>query len=78
MTTASISEAKAQLSRFVAQLNSGEIESVIISRNGTPAARLSAYEGAPSPFTFGVAKGEFAIGDIDACNDEVAALFYGE
>lgn len=45
MTTVNIHQAKTHLSRLLAEVARGE--EVIISRAGTPIARLTAYTGTP-------------------------------
>lgn len=72
-------EAKTNLSRLVESVESGAETEIVIARNGRPAARLVPVEDAPQRNPIGVAKGQFvAPDDIDALNDEVARLFYGE
>ncbi|MDZ7750890.1 MAG: type II toxin-antitoxin system prevent-host-death family antitoxin [Gammaproteobacteria bacterium] len=76
MTTVNMLQAKSSLSRLVAEVESGEETEIIIARNGRPVARLVRYERAPAQRRLGVAKGRVEIpDDIDAGNEEIAALF---
>ena len=60
-------------------VESGREEEVIIARGGRPAARLVPLTTTqPVARRIGVARGKFVLPDsIDAHNEEVAALFYG-
>jgi antitoxin (DNA-binding transcriptional repressor) of toxin-antitoxin stability system len=72
-------EAKTSLSRLVEDVELGRETEIVIARGGRPVARLVPLAAAaPVERRIGVAKGAFEIpDDIDAHNDEVAALFYG-
>lgn len=75
MQTVSLFEAKTHLSRLIEQIVSGQESEIIISRNGKPVARVLPIVPDTS-IRIGVAKGEFEVpDDIDAYNDEIAALF---
>ena len=82
MHTVNMLEAKTKLSRLVAAVESGAASEIVIARNGKPAARLVpiAIEADVSK-RIGLLEGRFpsmSLEDFDACNDEIAALFYGE
>lgn len=67
-------EAKSDLSKLVQLLESKQEDSITIARNGKPVACLTLYK--PHNKRLGIAKGKILyIGDIDACNNEVAELF---
>jgi antitoxin (DNA-binding transcriptional repressor) of toxin-antitoxin stability system len=70
-------EAKSSLSRLVEDVELGREKEIIIARGGRPVARLVPLASAePVEKRIGVAKGVFEVpDDIDAHNDEVAALF---
>ena len=72
-------EAKSNLSRLVAALESGAEAEVVIARDGKPVARLTAIESPPRKLIrFGVAKGKYRLpDDFDRDNDLIAALFEG-
>lgn len=77
MSMVNILEAKTHLSRLVEDIASGVESSIVIARNGKPVAQLVPISKVT--VRFGLAKGKFTIGDdFDACNEEIAALFYGE
>jgi prevent-host-death family protein len=80
MENVNIHEAKTNLSRLIAAVESGAAREIIISRNGKPAAKLTAIDAsARRPIRFGIAKGQFTIpDDFDADNDYIAKLFNGE
>ena len=60
MITVNVHEAKANLSRLLAQVESGE--EVIIARNGKPVARLAPVQKRGKPQT-DVFKGKFVLPD---------------
>jgi len=79
MTTVNMLEAKNTLSKLVEAVESGGESEIIIARNGRPAARLVPLEGRKAGMRIGVAKGLFEVpDDIDADNEEIAKMFYGE
>jgi prevent-host-death family protein len=79
MPTVNIHKAKTELSRLVAQVERGEVDEIIIARNGKPAARLAPLRPKPAGQRIGVAKGKFVVPDPDPALDaEIAALFLGE
>ncbi len=72
-------QAKSSLSRLVESIEQGEEREIIIARNGRPAARLVPVLTSSAETRIGVAKGAFTVpDDIDADNDAVARLFFGE
>ncbi|MCX9158078.1 type II toxin-antitoxin system Phd/YefM family antitoxin [Niveibacterium sp. 24ML] len=78
MSTVNMLQAKSTLSRLVESLESGREREIVIARNGRPAARLLPIDVPAAGARIGVAKGLFEVpDDIDAHNDEVAALFLG-
>lgn len=77
MQTVSLFDAKTHLSRLVDLIASGAETEIVISRNGKPVARVLPIQPDTSR-RIGIARGEFEVPeDIDAHNDEVAALFMG-
>jgi antitoxin (DNA-binding transcriptional repressor) of toxin-antitoxin stability system len=70
-----IYEAKTQLSRLVDRAAGGE--EIIISRNGTPVARLSQLDARSPGITFGTLRGRIEVSaDFDALlPDDVLATF---
>ncbi|MGN6581375.1 MAG: type II toxin-antitoxin system Phd/YefM family antitoxin [Bordetella sp.] len=80
MSHVNMLEAKSSLSRLVDDVESGREREVIIARGGRPAARLVPLATQPPvERRIGVAKDKFVLPEsIDAHNEEVAALFYGD
>jgi prevent-host-death family protein len=80
MNTVNMLEAKTNLSKLVDQVESGLESEIIIARNGKPAAKLVRIDAKPAPEKrIGFAKGLFTVpDDIDADNELIAKLFYGE
>jgi prevent-host-death family protein len=78
MHTVNMLQAKSTLSRLVEAIEQGHEREIIIARNGRPAARLVPVEAYAPAQRIGVARGAFEVpADIDAHDDEVAALFLG-
>jgi prevent-host-death family protein len=78
MAVVNMLEAKSNLSRLVAAVESGQQAEIVIARNGKPAARLVPLETRPKGKRIGIAKGEFVVpDDFDADDEEIAKLFYG-
>ncbi len=77
MVTVNVGEAKAQLSRLIAQVEAGE--EVIIARNGTPVARLVRVRKPRGTPQFGSMKGLIEIDDsfFDPLPDEELAAWEG-
>lgn len=79
MSPITMHDAKTNLSRYVALVESGAEERVVIARGDTPAAMLVPFEPLDTTGRLDVAQGKFDVpDDIDAHNDEIAALFEGE
>ncbi len=75
MTQVNMFQAKTELSKLVALLESGGEDAVIIARSGKPVAKLVPYRETTKK-RIGVAKGEvFYRGDLDEDNEAIAALF---
>ena len=71
-----IYDAKTQLSRLIAEVESGA--EITISRNGRPVARLVPYATTRSPRTPGVWRGEVTIADdFEAFTPELDRHWYG-
>ena len=78
MSPVTMHDAKTNLSRYVALVESGEEECVIIARGDTPAAMLVPFTPLDTSKRLGVAAGKFKVpADIDMHNDEIAELFDG-
>lgn len=74
MLVRNVSEAKAQLSKLLEKVESGE--EVVIGRNGKPVAKLVRYESARKPRTPNVLKGKFFIPeDFDELPEDIARAF---
>jgi prevent-host-death family protein len=77
MDAVNIYEAKTQLSKLVARVESGE--EITISRNGRPAARLVPVGRRTTPRIPGALKGQFSISaDFDDFTAADDADWYGE
>jgi len=75
--TMGITATKASLSRLVARLERGELDEVVITRGGRPAARLVPVASAAK--RLGVAQGMLALPEeLGASDEEIARLFNGE
>jgi prevent-host-death family protein len=76
MSVVNINQAKSNLSRLVASIESGTETEIIIARNGRPAARLVALKKARRPMVFGAAKGLMNLpDDFDADDALIEAMF---
>jgi len=76
MTVVNIFEAKSQLSKLVAQVETGQEKEIIIARNGRPVARLAPLEPKRVGMRLGIAQGEFEVpDDIDGANPVIARMF---
>jgi antitoxin (DNA-binding transcriptional repressor) of toxin-antitoxin stability system len=64
---------KASLSSLVRSIERGEETEIILTRNGSPVAKVVPFD-APGP-RIGVAEGLFLVPDIDAHNETVSLLF---
>jgi len=79
MTTVNMLEAKNNLSKLVAAVETGGEAEIIIARNGRPAAKLVPLTPPKKPALLGIAEGEFVVPEsIDDDNEEIAKLFYGD
>lgn len=78
MPSVNMLQAKSSLSRLVEAIEQGREREIIIARNGRPVAKLVPIDALPASARLGVAKGQFEVpDDIDAHNEDVAALFLG-
>jgi len=78
MKAVNIHEAKTHLSRLLKRVGRGE--EIVISKAGTPVARLVPLASPPAPRTLGGFEGQVKVGgDFDApLPRELQALFDGE
>ena len=75
MITRNVTEAKAELSALLAQVELGH--EVVIARRGKPVATLVPYATHPRPRVPGALKGKISISpDFDAPVPSLEALFY--
>ena len=76
-TRVNIHEAKTHLSRLVARAAAGE--EIVISKAGTPMAKLVPYEQPNEPRVPGVWKGQVEIlPGFDEMDEEITSWFEGE
>ena len=73
-------DAKSQLSKLVAAVESGAEKEIVIARNGKPAARIVPIDEAPKQATrrLGIAAGQYGIPsdeEWEALDKEIAELF---
>lgn len=81
MRTVNVLEAKTNLSKLIAAVESGAEDEIVIARNGKPAVRLMAMAEPKKKggFPIGIGKGKFELpDDFDDLDAEVEALFYDE
>lgn len=84
MPTYNMLEAKSNLSRLVAAVESGAEAEIVIARNGKPAARLVPVAAQRDVSRrLGLLDGKYPTvaasqEEFDADNEEIAALFYGK
>ncbi len=72
-------EAKTDFSRLIRLVESKREESITVTRNGRPVAKIVPYDNAPVSKRIGVAKGKFEVpDDFDAGNEEIAAMLMGD
>ncbi|MEO5708151.1 MAG: type II toxin-antitoxin system prevent-host-death family antitoxin [Alteraurantiacibacter sp.] len=77
MTIVNMHEAKSNLSKLVAAINSGREKEVLIAVNGKPAARLVPIEPR-GKLVWGALAGKIVVpDDIDSANSEIAQMFSG-
>ncbi len=80
MKQVNMHEAKTRLSKLVEEIVSGQEDQIIIARNGTPAARLTAvgYQSDVS-HRIGVARGKFSAPDpSEQLDSHIIELFTAE
>ncbi|MBY0421121.1 MAG: type II toxin-antitoxin system prevent-host-death family antitoxin [Parvularculaceae bacterium] len=79
MPIVNMHKAKTELSRLVEAIEKGEVDEIIIARNGKPAARLTALEKRSTAPRLGFLEGEFKVPDDfdDMGREEIEKLFYG-
>ncbi len=78
MPTYNVREAKTNLSRLIADVESGRESEIVIARNGKPAARLVRVNTEPIGKRLGIAKSLFkSPDDIDGANEYIERLFNG-
>ena len=79
MSIVNVHEAKSNLSKLIAAVESGDENEIIIARNGRPAAKLIAIDKVRrKPVRIGLAKGKYRLpDDFDRDNDLIQALFEG-
>ena len=71
-------EAKTNLSNLVKLIETGKENMIVIARYGKPVVKMTAYQEKPVSKRIGIAKGKLkSPEDLDAHNDEIAALFGG-
>lgn len=74
MVVRNISEAKAELSSLIAEVQKGN--EVILAKAGVPVAKIIPYRGAPKPRMPGSMAGEISIAkDFDSLPDDIAEAF---
>ena len=82
MPTVNMLEAKTRLSSLVQAVESGAESEIVIARNGKPAAKLVPVGSPPKTgVRLGLLQGKYpaiSLEEFDACNEEIAKLFYGE
>jgi len=79
MCEVNILEAKTNFSKLIAMLEDKEEEEIVICKSNKPIAKITLIPPVDVSKRFGIAKGLFEVpDDIDECNDEIAAMFYGE
>jgi antitoxin (DNA-binding transcriptional repressor) of toxin-antitoxin stability system len=77
--TYNVLEAKSNLSRLIAAVESGRESEIVIARNGKPAAKLVRVDIKPAGKRLGIAEGLFEVPeDIDQDNEYIEKLFNGE
>lgn len=75
METINIHQAKTQLSKLIEKVKNGE--EVIISKAGTPVAKIITYRPLTKKRTLGLLKGKIKIAkDFDALPDDIIDAFY--
>ena len=73
-----ILEAKTEFSKLIQLLETGKEDHIIVSRNGNPVVKMTAYKDVLVSKRIGAAKGKFkSPDDFDQYNDEIRLLFGG-
>ena len=78
MTSVSVLEAKNNLSGLLRQLEAGQEDEFVITRNGRPVAQMSAFREPQAARQLGIAAGLGLVPDdfdINEGDEEVAELF---
>ena len=71
-----IQQAKTGLSQYIRMLETRELKQINIARRGKPIAKLVLINEKPVSNRIGIAEGRLkSPADLDAHNDEIAALF---
>ncbi len=74
-----IQQAKTGLSQYIRMLETRELKQINIVRRGKPIAKLVLINEKPVSNRIGIAEGRLkSPADLDAHNDEIAALFGGK
>ena len=72
MRTVNMHEAKSQLSRLAASLESGQEDEVVIARNGKPVLSLTLVKPKRGGFKIGIGKGKFELPhDYEAIHEQL-------
>lgn len=78
MPTVNMLEAKTNLSKLVDQIERGQVEEVVLARNGKPVARIVPVGETKPKVRLGIAEGLYppmSLEDFDSSNAEIARLF---
>lgn len=79
MYQVNIFQAKTELSKLIALLESEDEDEIVIARNGKPVARILPWVCKSADKRIGVAEGLFvAPDDFEDLDEAVASLFMGE
>jgi len=79
MTTVNMLHAKTHLSKLVDQIETGQVEEIVLARNGKPVARIVPLAETPKATRrLGLLEGRYppmSLEDFDSSNAEIAKLF---
>jgi antitoxin (DNA-binding transcriptional repressor) of toxin-antitoxin stability system len=79
MTKVNMLQAKTHLSKLVEQIERGQVEEIVLARDGKPVARIVPLAPAPDVSRrLGLAEGQYpdmTLEDFDALNPEIERLF---
>lgn len=79
MSVVNVFQAKTNLSKLLARIESGQDKEIVIARHGRPVALLTQLAAKKPGKRIGVAKGRFEVPDsIDEDNAKIARLFRGK